>query len=59
KGLKSLYYCRSTSLQRAEKGHNNAEAPAIQLEMSLLKKERQPVAAETSDNKYDECLACQ
>jgi ribonucleoside-diphosphate reductase alpha chain len=60
KGLKSLYYCRSTSLQRAEKGHANAEAtPALQLEMSLLKKDRQPAAAETSDNKYDECLACQ
>lgn len=48
KGVKSLYYCRSTSIQRSEKVSHKAE---MQLEMSL----KQP----KSENKYDECLACQ
>ena len=51
KGVKSLYYCRSTSLQRSEKVGNEASyTPAIQLEMSLVKKK---------SNDYEECLACQ
>jgi ribonucleoside-diphosphate reductase alpha chain len=56
KGVKSLYYCRSTSLQRAEKSHA-AEVP-LQLEMSLIKKQESatPVYAKKD---YDECLACQ
>ncbi len=49
KGVKSLYYCRSTSIQRSEKVSHKAE---MQLEMSL-KQPRQEAA------KYDECLACQ
>lgn len=49
KGVKSLYYCRSTSIQRSEKvSHKVGE---LQLEMSL----KQPREAA----KYDECLACQ
>jgi ribonucleoside-diphosphate reductase alpha chain len=48
KGLKSLYYCRSTSMQRADKvSHKN---PEIQLEMSLKNKQV---------STYEECLACQ
>ncbi len=50
KGCKSLYYCRSVSLQRAEKGHS--KTPALQMEMSLVKTE--PAASN-----YEECLACQ
>lgn len=52
KGVKSLYYCRSKSIQRAEvvsfpkdaKAKKAAEAAAI---------------AAAEDNKYDECIACQ
>jgi ribonucleoside-diphosphate reductase alpha chain len=66
KGVKSLYYCRSTSLQRSEKVSNASEAhPAIQLEMSLLAKKRAGIAkdqadiAASSSSNYEECLACQ
>jgi len=49
KGVKSLYYCRSTSIQRSDKvSHKVGE---MQLEMSL-KQAR-------DEKKYDECLACQ
>ena len=49
KGMKSLYYCRSTSIQRSDKVSQKVPN-AIQMEMSLKSKE----AA-----KYEECLACQ
>ena len=55
KGMKSLYYCRSTSLQRAEKVSN--ATGKVQLEMSLLKPKDQQ--EDQVDNNYDECLACQ
>ncbi len=57
KGLKSLYYCRSTSIQRADKVSHKVENDAMFKEQKAA-----PIAApsETSgDNKYDECLACQ
>lgn len=44
KGVKSLYYCRSTSLQRADKVANKVDFK------ELLK---------DSSNKYEECLSCQ
>lgn len=50
KGVKSLYYCRSTSLQRADKVSRDVDHVPLQLEMSLVKKETQD---------YEECLACQ
>jgi ribonucleoside-diphosphate reductase alpha chain len=43
RGVKSLYYCRSKSIQRAESAEGNGK----------LKK------TESSAAKYDECLACQ
>jgi ribonucleoside-diphosphate reductase alpha chain len=52
KGMKSLYYCRSTSIQRAEKvshkvaGYSQATAPSAE-------------DASYQVSKYDECLACQ
>ena len=50
KGVKSLYYCRSTSLQRSDKvSHKVGE---VQLEMSLKQQHAEAP-------KYDECLACQ
>jgi ribonucleoside-diphosphate reductase alpha chain len=57
KGVKSLYYCRSKSLQRAESSAGDANKPP--------KAEKHPVAANddllavAEANKYDECLACQ
>ncbi|MES2962162.1 MAG: ribonucleoside-diphosphate reductase subunit alpha [Pseudomonadota bacterium] len=57
KGLKSLYYCRSTSIQRADKVSNKQE------QHELLKKEISPAIAAkeevVEESKYDECLACQ
>lgn len=57
KGVKSLYYCRSLSVQRAERaeptvlgGSDVTPAPAA----------RPPIAAAgTQTNDYEECLACQ
>lgn len=72
KGVKSLYYCRSKSIQRAESSvsaessmnHNNALADAIRNEVDHL-----PLAAAAAmsarstasyeANNYEECLACQ
>lgn len=48
KGVKSLYYCRSASLQRSDKV--SEKKSEIQLEMSLKNKQA---------STYEECLACQ
>jgi len=48
KGVKSLYYCRSLSIQRAEKDNGNTAAiqePVVQ--------------APVESNDYEECLSCQ
>jgi len=50
RGVKSLYYCRSKSLQRAE-----ARAP--QAEETLQKTEAEPML--DASPAYDECLSCQ
>lgn len=49
KGVKSLYYCRSKSIQRAE----SANGGDGKLKAATLN------AASTAENKYEECLACQ
>jgi ribonucleoside-diphosphate reductase alpha chain len=51
RGVKSLYYCRSKSVQRA--GFAGVEADNTR---SLPVK---PLVTETDDAKYDECLSCQ
>lgn len=52
KGVKSLYYCRSKSIQRAESNASWVRARESQ--------GRQPELAEQSgEKKYEECLACQ
>ncbi len=56
KGVKSLYYCRSTSLQRAEKVSHKVDGTGLQLEMSLIKK---PAPSMYKAGTYEECLACQ
>jgi len=46
KGLKSLYYCRSKSIQRAENINNN-------LSTNVTKKDS------SNSTDYEECLSCQ
>ena len=46
KGLKSLYYCRSKSIQRAENDNNVLSTPVLKNE-------------EKEENNYEECLSCQ
>lgn len=54
KGVKSLYYCRSMSLQRAESGEGAAKATAI-IDAATAAK----AAAKRNSNDGEECLACQ
>ena len=61
KGVKSLYYCRSTSMQRADKV--SQEVPqAEQLEMKLEPSRKEKKSAKKKEKQtanYEECLACQ
>lgn len=57
KGVKSLYYCRSKSLQRAESA-TGAAAAAAQQQTPPANDDRQLALAE-APSKYEECLACQ
>ena len=50
KGLKSLYYCRSKSIQRAENINN---VSSTDVKMNVYKKQ------ELQETEYDECLSCQ
>ena len=71
KGMKSLYYCRSKSIQRAEdiftkESGLESAAKGANVEMPLPSQDTEelPVAARITDkvsenNDYDECLACQ
>ncbi|RTK92175.1 MAG: ribonucleoside-diphosphate reductase subunit alpha [Rickettsiales bacterium] len=61
KGIKSLYYARSTSIQRADKvSHTATQAQEM---IDLEKKNNISLSAATvvddKNDKYDECLACQ
>jgi ribonucleoside-diphosphate reductase alpha chain len=54
KGVKSLYYCRSTSIQRADKVSHAVKEVEV--------KNKQNNGGENENNefsKYEECLACQ
>ena len=50
KGLKSLYYCRSKSIQRAE---NINSGSSTDVKLNVYKKK------ESKELEYDECLSCQ
>ncbi len=50
KGLKSLYYCRSKSIQRAE---NINSGSSTDVKLNVYKKQ------ESKEIEYDECLSCQ
>ncbi len=55
KGLKSLYYCRSTSVQRADKvSHKLAEGTMI-----FSNQNAEVAATAEVEEKFEECLACQ
>jgi ribonucleoside-diphosphate reductase alpha chain len=54
KGVKSLYYCRSLSIQRAD---NVSEKREKATEFALA--ESAPAAATPEGSNYEECLACQ
>jgi ribonucleoside-diphosphate reductase alpha chain len=53
KGLKSLYYCRSKSIQRAE---NVNKGTSIDVTKNVYSKENE---SNNKDNNYEECLSCQ
>ena len=58
RGVKSLYYCRSLSIQRADNVSTKAVAPVDDIHLSAPAPAlAMAAAAETTD--YEECLACQ
>jgi ribonucleoside-diphosphate reductase alpha chain len=60
RGVKSLYYCRSLSIQRADNVSTKAVAPIDDIHPAAANDMTAPlplVAAATTD--YEECLACQ
>ena len=52
KGLKSLYYCRSKSIQRAE---NINDAKSTDIMANVYKNK----STKTEEPEYEECLSCQ
>ena len=53
KGLKSLYYCRSKSIQRAE---NVNDSKSTDVKKNVYSKEQE---SNNESNNYEECLSCQ
>jgi ribonucleoside-diphosphate reductase alpha chain len=53
KGLKSLYYCRSKSIQRAE---NVNKGTSTDVTKNVYSKDNE---SNNKDNNYEECLSCQ
>ena len=53
KGLKSLYYCRSKSIQRAENVDSNSSKDVTK---NVYSGNKEP---NNEENKYEECLSCQ
>lgn len=63
KGVKSMYYCRSKSLQRPDNVSMQSDKRPIQLEMAIVPmmpdKKNPSITSSQAENTYDECLACQ
>jgi len=60
RGLKSLYYCRSLSIQRADNVSEKAIAPIDDIHQPANDANVLPlVAAVAASTDYEECLACQ
>ena len=62
KGVKSLYYCRSTSMQRADKVSHDVPQAEQQLALPLEPSRKEKKASKKKEKQaanYEECLACQ
>ena len=59
RGLKSLYYCRSLSIQRADTVSEKAVRPAAFEGVAPDQLASLPLAAVVASTDYEECLACQ
>lgn len=55
-GVKSLYYCRSTSIQRADKVSHQVETTVYDFNKPI---DNSVNNKKEDENKYDECLSCQ
>ncbi|MCG8694296.1 MAG: ribonucleoside-diphosphate reductase subunit alpha [Minwuiales bacterium] len=68
-GLKSLYYCRSLSMQRADKVSETVAPKAVKIpHRGVINNDELPLAASAvaaapvnpaEDSRYEECLSCQ
>jgi ribonucleoside-diphosphate reductase alpha chain len=58
KGVKSLYYCRSKSIQRAESALQVNLSAAVP-HLGKISSKGLPATANASTTDYEECLACQ
>ena len=60
KGVKSLYYCRSLSIQRADNVSEKAVRPLEFTGIPIANDQTQlPLTASKNTTDYEECLACQ
>jgi len=59
KGLKSLYYCRSTSVQRTDKVSHKTGENLIDFNKKTNQINQSDAASEEAESKYEECLSCQ
>ena len=59
RGVKSLYYCRSLSIQRADSVSEKAVRPAEMATAAPSDAGRMSLAGAAKPNNYEECLACQ
>jgi ribonucleoside-diphosphate reductase alpha chain len=57
RGVKSLYYCRSLSIQRADA--ISEKAVMVQTKRDVDEAAAAAAAAAGTGNNYEECLACQ
>ena len=56
RGVKSLYYCRSLSIQRADTVSTKKQVADV---LNLANDSAQPAPLAASSGNYEECLACQ
>ena len=59
KGVKSLYYCRSKSIQRAETAARGTAMPGVASIRHLGRVNSDDEPAESNPVEYEECLSCQ
>ena len=64
KGMKSLYYCRSMSIQRADNVSEKAVRPeeftgVLAADLPANDQGSLPLVARAGTTDYEECLACQ